>query len=643
MIDKVAVISCCRIFDMTETTDKAVGDRGCIAQNPRILKLSLIVLVGLWFFLSPGPVAARNKPWIEVNSPHFRVLSNGSKSRAREVAFDLEQLRYVFANEFPKVRLDTGAPLLVFAARDEKSVLSLLPSLKKVRNGRYVAGEYFGGWEKQYAMILLGEPDADHVVYHEYVHSILHMNVTWLPSWLAEGLEEFYAYTLFENHKIYLGGPSRIAPMLRNNSLIPIKKLMSAHPTSPASFSGILRIGMFYAESWALVHFMMFGPGMQGGSRLAHFVSLLASGEDQETAFQQVFGGFKKMNAALQQYAMRHAFETAVLSTPPTINQKTFTERVLTLPETDAQLAAFHVWTHDMHDAAPLAQAAIRLNPKLGLAHEDMGYVLFSQGKDAAAEKEFSRAYSLDRSLYLSLFAKTMLSPIAASSSPEAQSQFRGALQKVVQLDPKLPSAYVQLALLAVRQNNLPQALQYSRCAEALAPGRAEYHLLTGRILLRMGRGAQAARIAKFVAARWRGTDHDEAVALWDRVPAAQRPAGKALSLSVPAGLRVASGTIQSEQCSDGHAKYQIVIQSGGRLLTFRAAKRFEYGFSDTLWYGVDHFTLCHNLNGLHAVVFFHPTSRAGSDGKIAVLEIRDTFPARKPGATKVAGQHAVK
>ena len=41
---------------------------------------------------------------------------------------------------------------------------------------------------------------AHEVVYHEYTHSILHMNSHWLPVWLDEGVAEFYAYTRFEGH-----------------------------------------------------------------------------------------------------------------------------------------------------------------------------------------------------------------------------------------------------------------------------------------------------------------------------------------------------------------------------------------------------------------------------------------------------------
>jgi tetratricopeptide (TPR) repeat protein len=598
---------------------------------------SYIGLAGLWLFLSACSLAAGSKTWIEVDSPHFHVFTDGGQSHARQVAFKLEQLRYVFASQFPKVRLDSGAPLFVFAADNKESAWSLLPYLKKTKGGRSVAGEYFHGWEKQYAMVRLDAPDVE-PVYHEYVHSILHINALWLPTWLDEGLAEFYGFTRFEKRDVYLGAPSVRAPLLRGNTLIPIEQLISS---GPKPSEGLLHVNIFYAEAWALVHYMTFGPDMQGGARLAHFFSLVQNGEDQKTAFRQVFGGFKEMDSALRKYVDRFAFPAADIKTPPTIDEKNFTVRMLSAAETDAQLAAFHIWTHDVSDAVPLAKAAVAADSKLGLAHEDMGYTLFSQGQDAAAEKEFDRAYSLNGSLYLSLFAKTMLSPIARSSTPADESQFQSALEKVVELNPQFAPAYVELALLANRQNDLPKAFTLSRRAEALEPARAGYHILTGRILLRMGRGAEAAQFAKFVADRWEGPDHDEAVELWTLVPAAQRPSGELISINVPVGLQPATGTIKSVTCSPGPAKDKIILQTSAGPLTFQMGNNFTIGFSDTLWYGEDHFTLCHHLDGLRAFVLFKPLPGDAKEGNFIDLEIRDNFPAQKLNPAPAPAQQA--
>jgi tetratricopeptide (TPR) repeat protein len=366
---------------------------------------------------------------------------------------------------------------------------------------------------------------------------------------------------------------------------------------------------------------------MEGGARLSRFFNLVQNGESQDAAFQQVFGDFKEMDKALEKYVEHYAFSAAVFDAPPSIDEKTFLARTLTPADADAQLAAFHIWTHDVEGALPLAQQAVDADPKLGLAHEDMGYVLFTQGKDAAAENEFSQAYSLDGTLYLSLFAKTMLSPSAGSRSSSDQVDFESALTKVANLNPQFAPAFVELARLAIRQNDLEKALRLSQRAQQLEPGRAEYHLLTGRILQRMGRAADAAALAKFVADRWKGPDHDEAVELWNLIPAKDRPAG-AVVLDVSATeLKTADGVLKSVTCSEKSKEYTLAVDDNRKVLTFRANGAFPIGFSDTLWYGEDHFNICHHLDGMRAVVRFRASSAKGYDGDIAELEVRDSLP----------------
>jgi tetratricopeptide (TPR) repeat protein len=497
-----------------------------------------------------------------------------------------------------------------------------LPYLKKAKGGEYIAGIYFHGWEKQYAMLRLDHPEIA-TVYHEYVHSILHINMQWLPRWLDEGIAEYYTYTRFENHKIYVGAPSIRSPLLRNYPLIPIEKLFSPE----TKWQGPLQENLFYAESWALVHYMTFGPGMEGGARLSRFFVLIQNGESQDAAFQQVFGDFKEMDKALEKYVEHYAFSAGVYDAPPSIDEKTFLARTLAPADADAQLAAFHIWTHDADGALPLAQQAVNADPKLGIAHEDMGFVLFTQGKDAAAENEFSQAYSLDGTLYLSLFAKTMLSPSAGSSSPSDQADFESALGKVVNLNPQFAPAFVELARLAIRQNDLEKALRLSRRAQQLEPGRAEYHLLTGRILQRMGRDADAAALAKFVADRWKGPDHDEAVELWNLIPAKDRPAGAVVLDASATELKMADGVLKSVTCGEKPKEYTVAVDDNGKVLTFHANSAFAIGFSDTLWYGEDHFNVCHHLDGMRAVVRFRTSSTKGYDGDIAELEVRDSLP----------------
>jgi hypothetical protein len=50
-------------------------------------------------------------------------------------------------------------------------------------------------------------------------------------------------------------------------------------------------------------------------------------------------------------------------------------------------------------------------------------------------------------------------------------------------------------------------------------------------------------------------------------------------------------------------------------------------GYSDTLWFGSDHFSLCHHLEGLRAVVRYKPSADKQSAGEWVELELREDLP----------------
>jgi len=579
-------------------------------------------------------LVAAEKPWTEVRSPHFRVLTNGSTQDAVKVAREFEQLRWVFATRFPGWRLESGAPLLVIAVRDQATAKALDPQLRGFAGG-HIAGLFRHGWEKQFAMVRLdtfGGDGSKEVVYHEYAHTILHMNSRWLPTWLDEGMAEFYAYTRFDEHKVYLGAPTERLRVLHSAPLGSIEEIMAV-----TQRSALYQSDFFYAESWALVHFLIYGPGMEGGKKLGRFSTLLQQGVEQRKAFQQAFGEPKEIDKAFAVYTwgeaapgdfsrVTKAFDVTALKNSPQINEREFAIRTTSMAETEAELASYHLWIRDSQGARSLNEQAMKDDPKLGLAQENLGYLDLADGKDAEASAEFAQAHALDNKLYLSLFAKTMMSPLSSSHAVPDMNSFGAALGKVLQINPQFAPAYVQLARLAFREHDFDAALLMSRKAEELEPSLAGYHLLSGQILLRMGKGSDAADAAKFVADRWVGSDHNEAVELWNSVPAEQRPTGE-MAFESPKDTQVIEGKVKSVACADKEQDWALVLDQGGRFLTFHRKGGFDTGISDTIWYGADHFNLCHHLEGLRAIVHYHLAPDAAYAGDIAELEIRDSPP----------------
>lgn len=581
------------------------------------------------FGILVGRTFAGEKPWIKVDSPHFRVLSDGSERDARRVAHEFEQMRTVLAGQFPSYRLESGAPLLILAARDENTAKKLAPQFWQAK-GAKPAGYFQHGWEKQFAMVRLDAiaPDAYQVVYHEYVHSVLHINFRWLPAWLDEGMAEFYGNTRFEKGKTYIGAPSRHYGYLQNKALIPIDTLLAVDQRSPY-YRDEDKVHIFYGEAWALVHFLTFGPGImtEKTTKLTQFNSLLQKGVEQKKAFQEVFGDTGELQKNLEQYLHRSTITAAVFKSPPKLDEKDFLVHELSMAESEAQLGSYHLWSRHFSDAREYIERAVKDDPQLGLAHEALGFLDFAEGKDQEAAREFAQACDLDPKLYLSLFYNTMLSRMAKSDASADQARLREALLQTVGLNRQFAPAYVELALLDMQQDRYADAWDMARRAEQLEPARAGYHLLSGQILLRLGHGREASELARYVAERWFGPDHDEAVQLWNGIPASERAPGNQLADEVLKETQTTKGKVVASTCSQDNHVLALVLDDGNHAITFHAKTRFLTGFSDTIWYGEDHFSLCHHIDGLRAVVRYRPPADSSYAGELAELELRKELP----------------
>jgi Tfp pilus assembly protein PilF len=599
--------------------------------NPAKLPALLAAL-----FLVSSFTVSEEKPWREIRSPHFRVITNGSEKDARHVAGAFEQMRVMFAGQFPGFRVDSPAPLLILAPEDERTTRKLVAEFWQ-HSGPKPAGIFFHGWEKQYALVRLdvigsNNPDAFAVVYHEYLHTLLHMNFRWLPTWLDEGLAEYYAYTRFEGNRTYVGAAPKNAGqlmLLRWRSAMPLAQFLEQRGSFTRDESDTQR---YYGQCWALTHYLTLGPGMEQGSRLKKFFNEIQKGVPQTKAFQDTFGDFQKVQKDFELYIRQLAFPAGVIATPPGPDERSFSPRTMTVAETKAELASFFLNEGHGKEAREASEEAVKSDPKLALAHEDLGFVNLNQGKDEEALREFSQAMELDHKMYRSLFAKTMLSPLSHSAVIADQKVLELELNKVLEINPQFAPAYVELAKSEVAQGDLNRALSFAKTAERLEPARAGYHLLTGQILLRMGHLQDAAVFAAYVANRWGSPDHDEAMELWNRVPPAQRTVEAPLD-ALSGELHSAEGTVKSVSCEPN--LLTLTLDQAGQPLIFKI-KGAAGGFSDTLWFGRDHFNPCYHVTGLRAVVRYKLGADKPSPGDVVNWGFRDDLP---PGPGAVAAQ----
>src|SRR5581483_2562333 len=242
-------------------------------------------------------------------------------------------------------KLEAPAPLLIIAAKDEYTAKQLLPQLW-AHEGTKVAGLYHHGWEREYAVVRLDtlhttyDADEYSVVYHEYIHSLLHINFRWLPSWLDEGLAEFYGFTRFEKDKMFIGAPPqnpRRFNILREKNSVPLEKFFQSRMLNQDAD----QTHLLYMQAWALTHYLTFGEGMQNGKLLRHFFNELQHGTPQKKAFIESFGSLEDVQTRYDQYIQKFLFQSYVVPLPPAIDEKQFSSRAMSLAETHAEMAAW--------------------------------------------------------------------------------------------------------------------------------------------------------------------------------------------------------------------------------------------------------------------------------------------------------------
>jgi Tfp pilus assembly protein PilF len=525
-------------------------------------------------FLFPLHAFAADKPWIEIRGPHFRVLSDGDERDARLVALRFEQMRSAFTAAFPGLRLDPPVPLLILAARDERSIKTLLPEMWK-RKGVKPGGFFASGSERSFAVVRLDV--SPQVVYHEYTHLVLNANFRWLPLWLNEGLAEFFGNTQFEDNKIYLGASNIRVEYTRGRPLLPLEKLIRITLASP-EYRDEDKVQVFYSESWGLVHSLI-----GSGKRLQQFLDQLEKGVDQELAFREAIGNFNDIQEQLERYLDRKSFDSLAINNPTSFRENDFSVRQLTASETNAELGTAQLWLHDNGAARERLDRALKDDPHSGLAAESMGFLKFDDGKDAEARALFERALKSDATLYLSAYYKAML----ADNVPTEMD-----LNQVVQLNPQFAQAYVQLAATYIREGKFERAMASALKAQQLWPSKAGYHSVIGSLLRRLGREAEAAAVTRYVAERWPEN-------------------------SPPPGVKVIRGTMSSVACREKDQTMRVKINN--MPLTLRVDNaQMTISLSDTVWYGPDHFNRCRHLDGLHAVIQYTPS------GNIVRLEVGD-------------------
>jgi tetratricopeptide (TPR) repeat protein len=440
------------------------------------------------------------RTWTEVRSPHFTVVTDGNERQGRRLADQFEAIRAVFEQTL-RLRVESGRPFVVMAFKDEKSMRAAMPEYWEKKGRAHPAGRFSSGGEKLYAVIRLdaGGENPYATVYHEYTHMVLQLNVRSLPLWMSEGLAEFYGNSAIGEKEVGLGRPNAsLIQILREGRQLPLAELFRVTYDSPY-YTEAAKVPMFYAESWALTHYLILAEKTEAGqrNRLSRVLSLLGQGVDQDEAVRRVFDDLGKLQADLARYVERSAFPYLRIKTKAADTPEDFSARVLSPAETAARLGDFQLQDRRPQDAKPLLEEALRLQPDLASAQESLGFLFMRQGDRAEALRWFDRAIAGDSRSFLAHYYHATLTLIELGTTDGA-GQAEASLRKALQLNPYFAPAYIALARLFLRDDQkVERALELARKAVDLEPGSFSNQMMLGNVLVRLGRYDEALKLAK--------------------------------------------------------------------------------------------------------------------------------------------------
>jgi len=438
---------------------------------------------------------AQADAWLEVRTPSFVVVTNSTEKDARRVGRQFEQMRAVFHRIFPAADLETAAPILVIAVTDKKNLEALEPAVYLAPGQTTIAGLFQPSQDQTYVLIWLNGAGLHPFgpIYHEYTHFVTARTGEWMPLWLTEGLAEFYENTLILEDEVRIGrGDPELLSVLQYNALLPLTTLLTVDQHSPY-YHEEDQASMFYAESWALTHYLKTKDDKENTHRVNDYLDLLHRNVDPVEAATQAFGDLTQLLIELRKHIASDDHSFISLPGSTVVDDSSFTVRALSQNEADTIRAGLLAHDQRESDARTLLEGVIHDDPSNASARETMGLVALRQHKFDEARQWCEQAIKLEAQRFFAHYC--IAAAVIEKGAPDAASMSSAEenLRTAIRINPSFALDYDALGVLfAMRGKNLDEAYASMQRAVQLDPGTVEIRIDEAQVLARMNKSREA-------------------------------------------------------------------------------------------------------------------------------------------------------
>ena len=438
-----------------------------------------LILACFTLLLTAAPAAGKDK-WLNLTTRNFNIVSNADEGGTRKLALKLEQFHFVFSKIF-NLPLERSIKTTVMVFRNESS----FDPYKPLYNGKpaSVAG-YFQGGEDENLIVMDISANQERpmsVIYHEYTHLLTSNTPRDWPLWLKEGLAELYSSFEVFNGMVLLGAPiSRHVGLLRQKTFIPLKDLLLVGRDS-SLYNERDRKGIFYAESWALCHYMMVGDSNAREAQMVEYTTLINEGVDSEKAFVKAFKlSLPETEKLLKSYIGRSTYTANTYKLPSIEGEKDYAVNPMTEAAVQYYLGNVLARTNRIDEAEILLKRAIEMDPRLAGPYEGLGFVAVRRNRYVEALEYFKQAVTRGSTNHLAhyYYAEMLLRQVIGSVRPPVAQQIADELRTSIRLMPGFAFAHYSLANLSVMtEENLKQGLEAATKATKLEPQNRRFAL----------------------------------------------------------------------------------------------------------------------------------------------------------------------
>jgi len=457
---------------------------------PRVvIVIALVCLVSM-----AASSTASAATWRRLKTDNFVFIGDASDAQIRKVAEEVERFRAAMMLALPNVSQVSPVPTVVVVFSSDRAFQPYQPRFE----GRRVelAGYFQGGEDLNY-LALNGQLGGNSVrtVFHEYTHFLVGNTMGATPVWLNEGLAEFYEMTVeSKGGKAAIIGtaPQEHLDLLKENRLIPLPELMSIDQESPLYNEGSRR-GVFYAESWALAHYLVLG-NPQRTKQFQRYLTLVRESGASDQTFRAAFATDPGViEDELRQYVKRFSFPAIEVVFNAKVAKKLTTRSdVIAESEAFGYLGDMVARQGRPDEAKELLNKTIATDGRAARPVAALGMLELRASRLDDAVRMFEQATTLDPTdSYFSAALGRALVERASAQRDDAAARSatllraRAALDRAVTQDPDTAQTSALLGHVETALNeNLPRAVSLLQKASAQAPIRENYRFMLADALM---------------------------------------------------------------------------------------------------------------------------------------------------------------